>query len=190
MHLIAGLGNYGSEYLDTRHNAGFRAVDFISQKFDISLSEKTKFNAELGQGYISNKSNKHKIILAKPLTYMNLSAKAIAPICSYYKIPPKNIIIIHDDIDLKFGVVKYKLGGGNGGHNGLKSLDSTIGRDYHRIRIGVGRPENNRIDISDYVLQNFSTDESIEIDSKISQLVDKIHHILNEDYSLFSLSSN
>lgn len=160
MILVVGLGNPGPEYAHTRHNVGFMTVDSLNNRYNFSWS--SKFNSQISQGLL----NGTKLILAKPTTFMNLSGSAVYSIASYYKIPPSNIFVIHDDIDLEIGIIKFKFEGGNGGHNGLKSIDQNLGNNYYRIRIGIGRPENN-FDVSNYVLDNFTKSEFLKIHSSI-----------------------
>ena len=181
MLLIAGLGNPGQQYADTRHNVGFAAVDHLQHCFNFSWTKATKFNAEVASGT----SNSHKILLAKPLCYMNLSGNSLQSICSYYKIPVSDLIVIHDDIDLTLGSVKLKLAGSSGGHNGLKSIDSNLSNNYYRIRIGVGRPTNANIDVADYVLGSFSKDEEIKIDYAIKLITNNFDLILNKKFEEF-----
>ena len=158
MKLIVGLGNPGSEYQNTRHNVGFIAVDKIIDRYNFS-SPKNKFGAIISEGMIDSE----KFIVIKPLSYMNNSGKVVRTFFDFYKILSQDIIVIHDEIDLDFGKVKTKIGGGAAGHNGLKSIDAHIGREYHRIRIGIGRPVHG--EVSDYVLSKFTKDELISIDS-------------------------
>ncbi|WP_341794008.1 MULTISPECIES: aminoacyl-tRNA hydrolase [unclassified Rickettsia] len=165
MILVIGLGNPGIKYQNTRHNIGFIAIDELAKYYQLSFSLKKKFNAEIAEGNVGI----HKLLLIKPMTYMNLSGNAAALIKSYYNIKLENIYVIHDDIDLVVGRVKCKQGGGNGGHNGLKSLDQAIGNNYHRIRIGIGRPENSE-EVADYVLHNFFKAEY----NIVEQAIDKI----------------
>lgn len=153
MNLIIGLGNPGIEYKYTKHNAGFLAVDYLCDIHNASDYSK-KFKALVTNILIEE----HKIILAKPQTFMNLSGESALTIKNFYKLNNKQIIVIHDDIDLPLGEIRIKTGGGTGGHNGLKSLDYLIGQDYKRIRIGVARPIN-KVEISDYVLSRFSEEE-------------------------------
>ncbi|WP_375319314.1 aminoacyl-tRNA hydrolase [Candidatus Tisiphia endosymbiont of Oplodontha viridula] len=181
--LVVGLGNTGKEYQNTRHNVGFIAIDYLSEYYKISWNTKVKFHAELAQGTIEG----HKLLLAKPLTYMNLSGKAVQAICSYYNIKPPNIFVLHDDIDLETGRIKYKLAGGSGGHNGLKSLDQCVGNDYHRIRIGVGRPVANG-DVSDYVLAAFSKEEYKIIVNSIEVIINNFHLLLSGEMEEFKRS--
>jgi len=146
--LIVGLGNPGAEYANTRHNAGFMAVDFLAGSDAVWKREKN---------YLALKSD--GVIFIKPETFMNLSGLAVSGAMAKYRIPLENVTVIHDDIDLPLGTVRVKTGGGNAGHNGLKSIDAAVGRDYRRIRIGIGRPENKDYEISDWVLGKFSKAE-------------------------------
>lgn len=163
MLLIVGLGNPGKQYKNTRHNIGFMAADIISDRLSFSFSENNKFKAIIANGAAFG----DKVIIAKPTTYMNISGEAVGLIAVYYKIPASKIIVIHDDIDLKLGEVRTKQGGGHAGHNGLRSIDGHMGKDYHRVRIGVGRPAD-KDDVSDYVLQNFSKDEMIIVNEVLA----------------------
>lgn len=175
MFLIIGLGNPGRQYIKTRHNVGFMASDVISSRYNMPFSEKAKFKAEIAEGQIAGT----KVILCKPQTYMNLSGQAVQPLASFHKIPPENIIVLHDEIDLEFARIKYKFDGGNAGHNGLKSLDQYLStKAYHRIRIGVGRPENPHISVADYVLQNFASSELSEIEFKLHAIAIDIQLII------------
>ncbi|MCC8369461.1 MAG: aminoacyl-tRNA hydrolase [Rickettsia endosymbiont of Oxypoda opaca] len=173
MILVIGLGNPGIKYQDTRHNVGYMAIDKLAKYYQLLFSLKKKFNAEIAEGNVEV----HKILLVKPMTYMNLSGNAITAIKSYYNIKLENIYVIHDDIDLAVGRVKCKQGGGSGGHNGLKSLDQTIGNNYHRIRIGIGRPENNE-EVADYVLHNFFKAEYNIIESAIDKIINNFDLLL------------
>ena len=181
MFLIAGLGNPGQQYRNTRHNVGFIAVDYLQHCFNFVWTKSIKFNAEIASGIF----NSHKILLAKPLCYMNLSGNPLQSICSYYKIPPENLIVIHDDIDLSVGSVKLKLAGSSAGHNGLKSIDSILGNDYYRIRIGVGRPTNSSVGVADYVLSRFSNLESEKIDDLIKLIINNFELVLNREFEKF-----
>ena len=167
MFLIAGLGNVGKKYEQTKHNFGFLLADEIAKKFSFD-QKSNKFNAEFFTGSIED----NKIILIKPQTFMNLSGSAVLAFASFYKIPPANIIVLHDDLDLDLGRIKSKIGGGNAGHNGLKDIDAKVGKNYVRIRLGIGRPKNAEYEISDYVLSKFGNDESKiveEVNNKITK---------------------
>ncbi|MFT6077622.1 MAG: PTH1 family peptidyl-tRNA hydrolase [Myxococcota bacterium] len=167
MFLIAGLGNVGKKYEQTKHNFGFLLADEIAKKFSFD-QKSNKFNAEFFTGTIED----HKIILIKPQTFMNLSGSAVLAFASFYKIPPTHIIVLHDDLDLELGRIKSKTGGGNAGHNGLKDIDAKVGKNYVRIRLGIGRPENAEYEISDYVLSKFGNDDLKiveEVNNKITK---------------------
>jgi peptidyl-tRNA hydrolase, PTH1 family len=177
--LIVGLGNPGDKYDCTRHNAGFMAVDKIVHCYGFS-EERKKFDAFISGGSIGG----YKVITAKPQTYMNLSGKAVSEIVRFYKIPIDKVIVIHDEIDLAVAKVKVKQGGGSAGHNGLKSLDSAIGKNYWRVRIGVGRPERQS-EVSDYVLRDFKNDEKIEIEEKLQLIAEEINTLLENQPAVF-----
>ena len=152
MKLFVGLGNPGERYKLTRHNVGFMVLDKLIQKSTVEGWDK-KFDSFFNKIIIDQKS----IILLKPLTFMNISGHAVQKVKNFYGIDPNNIVIIHDDIDLELGKIKLKKGGGDGGHNGLKSIIKLIGSEFNRIRIGIGRPE--KISVSSYVLNNFREEE-------------------------------
>jgi PTH1 family peptidyl-tRNA hydrolase len=160
MKLIVGLGNPGSKYEKNRHNIGFLAVDYLIKEFNASKLS-SKFKGEL------YKSDEY--LFLKPTTYMNLSGESVRLVKDFYKVENDDIIVIHDDIDLKLGALRFKKGGGSGGHNGLKSLDANIGNDYWRVRIGVGRPERKEMVVS-YVLSDFE-DEELECLEKLFPLI-------------------
>lgn len=166
MRLLVGLGNIGKEYELTRHNFGFLLLDQIIADYALK-QQSAKFKSEIFSGEISGE----KIIAIKPQTFMNLSGVAVSQVASFYKIPPEKIIVFHDDLDLLLGKVKIKIGGGNAGHNGLKSLDEMVGKNYVRVRLGIGRPQNSEM-VSAHVLSRFSADEK-KIISDINQKVSK-----------------
>lgn len=175
MILLAGLGNIGKEYEKTRHNFGFLAIDAIIEKFNFSKAVK-KFSSEFFSGEI----NGQKIIALKPQTYMNNSGIAVLEAAKFYKIPPEKIIIFHDEIDIKFGEIRTKQGGGNAGHNGLKSIDNKIGKNYHRFRLGVGRPKHENHEVSDYVLSKFSKDEMLKVEEINQEIASSIADFINK----------
>lgn len=180
MMLIIGLGNPGKEYQYTRHNIGFIAIEKIAGQHNSSFSTKKKFNCEIAE----STNNGQKLIFIKPITYMNLSGKSVISVKTYYNIPLEKIFVIHDDIDLEIGRIKFKTGGGNGGHNGLKSIDGIIGNNYHRIRIGVGRPQNNQ-DVADYVLNNFPKSEYAVVEQVMDKITDNFDLILENKLEEF-----
>ncbi|MHA1540757.1 MAG: aminoacyl-tRNA hydrolase [Alphaproteobacteria bacterium] len=162
--LIVGLGNVGAKYVLTRHNVGFLFIDALASVNNFG-NFKAKFKGEFSKGTIDSQST----ILLKPHTFMNLSGQSVLPAMQFFKIKPEEILVIHDDIDLKFGEVKTKLGGGDAGHNGLKDITRAIGKNYNRMRIGIGRPEFG--EVSDFVLQKFSKTELDKIILLIEKLV-------------------
>jgi PTH1 family peptidyl-tRNA hydrolase len=170
MYLIAGLGNPGKKYAYTRHNIGFLVIDEIAKNQNTSNINNTNFKAE-----VLKYSN---TLLVKPQTFMNLSGESIINIADYYNIVNENIIVIHDDLDLPFGAVKFKIGGGHGGHNGLKSIDANIDKDYIRVRIGIGKPSDKK-DVANYVLNDFSKDELNQLKDIITHVISAIEEIQN-----------
>jgi PTH1 family peptidyl-tRNA hydrolase len=152
-HLIIGLGNPGTGYSGNRHNVGFMMLDNIISQYKFSKPS-LKFGGAVADGMIGDE----KVYAFKPLGYMNISGGPAGELARFYKIPLENIIVIHDDLDLQLGKLKVKRGGGSGGHNGLKSLDAHLGKDYMRIRIGIGHPGDKDM-VSDYVLSNFRKEE-------------------------------
>ena len=172
MHLIVGLGNIGEKYQLTRHNIGFMVIDEITKNLSTSNIQKSNFHSTLEKsGYD---------LYSKPTTFMNNSGMAVHAIKEYYKLGIEDIIVIHDDIDLPFGTVKFKIGGGHGGHNGLKSIDSHIGKEYIRVRIGVGKPKD-KADVANYVLDNFSKEEINRLPDIITHTIDAIKALKSED---------
>ena len=164
MFLICGLGNPGKKYTDTRHNIGFKLVDKIVSHFDLKKIKEDKIK-KLFLGEINN----FKVLVLKPLTFMNLSGKAVLETVNFYKINKNNIFVIHDDLDLQLAKIKIKNGGGNGGHNGLLSIDQYLGENYNRIRIGVDHPGHKDL-VSNYVLNNFTSDENKKIEEKLNKI--------------------
>jgi PTH1 family peptidyl-tRNA hydrolase len=159
--LFVGLGNPGSQYEDTRHNIGFKVIDTLVNDFAARNISKTAFHGELHRTTST--------LFLKPTTFMNLSGKSVLPVKQFFKIELEDIIVIHDDIDLPFGAVRFKRGGGHGGHNGLKSIDAMVGKEYLRVRVGVGKPER-KSQVADYVLHNFS-DEEMQVLPKLIEHV-------------------
>ena len=165
MRLIVGLGNPGKKYLHTRHNIGFMAVDKIASKYTDGRWKK-QFQGVTIKGNTSGK----KFILLKPQTYMNLSGQSVGEAMRYYQLTPAHIVVFHDEIDLLPKKVKIKVGGGNAGHNGLKSITQHIGAEFMRIRLGVGRP-SDKSHVHNYVLGNFSKDDR---DGWLSNILDGV----------------
>ena len=165
MILIVGLGNPGNEYKNTRHNVGFMVVDSLAPK---DANWKKEKNAMTTRVEIDGLN----IMLAKPQTFMNNSGDAVGPLMAFYKIPLENLIVVHDDMDLKVGTLREKVGGGSAGHNGIKSIDNAVGNEYRRIRIGIGHPRDfeSPIDPSDWVLGKFDDEQLKQIESVIESI--------------------
>jgi len=153
MRLVVGLGNPGSRYVRNRHNIGFMAVDAIARRHGASAF-RNRFKGEIAEASIGGERR----LLLKPQTFMNASGEAVGEAVRFYKISPSEIVVIHDEIDLRPGKLRVKHGGGSAGHNGLRSIDTIVGADYWRIRIGVGHPGVKEL-VQPYVLQNFSSEE-------------------------------
>lgn len=176
--LIAGLGNPGETYNNTRHNIGFSVIDAIAAEFSFPVFS-NKFSS-----YVSSKLiGTNKVTLIKPITYMNLSGNAIAQAIHFYKIDISDLIVIHDDLDLELARVKIKLAGGSGGHNGIKSIDQHLGLDYYRLRIGIGKPPHQK-DVSNFVLSKFSTQENKIIEKMINLLINDFDLLLTKNISM------
>ncbi len=174
--LIVGLGNPGPAYSKTRHNIGFMVIDELVKRQNAQKLSSSSFNGELF------KFSNH--FLLKPLTFMNLSGNSIAAVKNFYKID--EVVVIHDDLDLPFGTLRFKKGGGDGGHNGLKSTDEKITREYIRVRMGIGKPEHKG-EVSSYVLSPFSQNEEEHLEKWISSACDAIEDLLQN--SLEDVSS-
>ena len=163
--LIVGLGNPGTEYTNTRHNVGFMAIDALAPSDATWKKEKNALTARCDVGG-------RRVIFAKPQTFMNNSGDAVGPLLAFYKIPLENLVVIHDDMDLKPGILREKIGGSSAGHNGIKSIDNAIGNNYRRIRIGIGHPRDFdlKMDPADWVLGKFNDDEMKQIKSTIKSI--------------------
>tara|TARA_B100000029_G_scaffold110214_3_gene101990 strand:+ start:5642 stop:6205 length:564 start_codon:yes stop_codon:yes gene_type:complete len=184
MWFIAGLGNPGKKYINTRHNIGFDIFDLLIDKYDFVLNKKDK-SKEIFIGSV----NQTKCIFCKPLTYMNLVGPVISDIIKFYKITKSNILIIHDDIDLKVGKVKIKIGGGNGGHKGLLSIDNAMGPKYKRLRIGVDRPEI-KDQVPSFVLEKFDKNDKKIIDDLVNIIINNFSLIFEKESLLLTKISS
>jgi PTH1 family peptidyl-tRNA hydrolase len=173
--LVVGLGNPGPKYANTRHNIGFLVIDQLADQLGIQLSQQ-KFNGHYGQGSLPQGG---PITLLKPQTFMNLSGKSVAPCAQFFKITPERMIIVHDELEFPFGVIKVKVGGGHAGHNGLKSINASLGTNaFLRLRVGIGRPQ--RGSVSDYVLSAFSNDDSTWLDDLCRLAVADIIEVITQ----------
>ncbi len=184
MMLLVGLGNPTPDSNNNRHNVGFKIIDAINVKFGLS-KQKPKFKGLLTTGNISNK----KVYAIKPLTFMNNSGICIRELIEYFKIDPENVIVFHDDLDVDFRKVKAKFGGSSAGHNGIESIDKFIGKDYTRVRIGIGKPEK-KIEVSDFVLTNFSEEEKEELGKVIQNIIESMPILIDKKLDLFSSNVN
>jgi PTH1 family peptidyl-tRNA hydrolase len=172
--LVVGLGNPGSDYEKTRHNIGFMVVDELIARRNASKLSSSSFSGELYKFQNTSVSLENHFLL-KPLTYMNLSGDAVVKVKNFYKL--ENIVVIHDDLDLPFGALRFKIGGGHGGHNGLKSIDSKIGKEYIRVRMGIGKPEHKG-EVVSYVLGEFSDENKKHLDEFINTAADSVEFLL------------
>jgi len=184
MLLLVGLGNPGSNYTNTRHNIGFKIIDAINSHFKLS-KQKPKFKGLLTTGKI----NEQKVFAIKPLTFMNNSGVCIKELIDYFKIDVKDVFVFHDDMDIDIGKIKTKIGGSNAGHNGIDSLDKNIGKNYSRIRIGIGRPKKNATG-AEHVLDNFSGDEKQNVEKVTKDIIESLSILMNKDLDLFSSKIN
>ena len=184
MLLFVGLGNPTSDSKNNRHNVGFKIIDQINKKFSLS-KQKPKFKGLLTTGNIEGE----KVYAIKPLTFMNNSGICIRELLEYFKIDPEDVIVFHDDLDVEFGKIKAKFGGSSAGHNGIASIDKFIGKDYSRVRIGIGKPKEN-IEVGDFVLQNFDEDEMLNIEKISDNINNSISILVEKKLDLFSSTVN
>ena len=184
MLLLVGLGNPNPNNSNNRHNIGFLVIDKINAKFKLS-KQKPKFKGLLTTGNI----NEQKVFAIKPLTFMNNSGICIKELIEYFKIDVKNVFVFHDDMDIDIGKVKAKIGGSSAGHNGIDSIDKNIGKNYPRIRIGIGRPKKDSTGI-DHVLDNFSDDEKQNVEKVTNNIIKSLSILINKDLDLFSSKIN
>ena len=173
--MIVGLGNPGRRYARTRHNAGFMVVDRLAQRWGASCDRK-----QLGALVDRVRIQDRDALLVKPQSFMNRSGQPTVSLAGYYKVPRTDVVVVHDDLDLPFGTVKLKVGGGHGGHNGLKDLTNKLGGgDYIRVRVGVSRPPAGW-DTADYVLGTFNEDEQGDLDAVIDVAADAVEAVMTE----------
>jgi PTH1 family peptidyl-tRNA hydrolase len=174
--LVVGLGNPGPKYTETRHNAGFWFLDALAHRYNASFKHESRFSGELSKARICDKD----IYLLKPSTFMNLSGQSISAVASYFKIPAQKILVVHDELDLPAGTIRIKQGGGHGGHNGLRDSIATLGKDFWRLRLGIGHP-GHKDAVVGYVLKRASKEDQRLID-------DAIYEGMVESENLLSLS--
>ena len=187
MFLFVGLGNPTPDNENNRHNIGFKIIDAINQNFKLT-KQKPKFKGLLTTGNIEEK----KVYAIKPLTFMNNSGICIRELIEYFKIDAEDIVVFHDDLDIDFGKIKAKFGGSSAGHNGIESIDKFIGKEYSRVRIGIGKPKvmNNKDAVADHVLKNFDEEEMQELKKITSSIIDSMSILLDKKLDLFSSTVN
>ncbi len=182
--LLVGLGNPNPNNTNNRHNVGFLVIDAINEKYKLS-KQKPKFKGLLTTGKI----DEQKVFAIKPLTFMNSSGVCIKELTEYFKIETKNVFVFHDDMDIGIGKIRVKFGGSNAGHNGIESIDKNIGKNYSRIRIGIGRPKKNSSG-ADHVLDNFSIDEKQSVEEVTGSIINALSILIKKDLELFSSKVN
>ncbi|MGD8380276.1 MAG: aminoacyl-tRNA hydrolase [Gammaproteobacteria bacterium] len=174
VELVVGLGNPGADYVMTRHNAGFWLVDLMARQYGATFKSERKFQGELARTNVEGRD----VRLFKPMTYMNRSGIAVQSVAAYLKLMPSQILVVHDDLDLPAGTVRLKVGGGHGGHNGLRDLIRHLGADFRRLRIGIGHPGDSR-QVVNYVLKRASSDDEQAIMDGISEALSVMPDILS-----------
>ncbi len=192
MHVLIGLGNPGARYQYNRHNIGFMALDAIAQRYEFAPA-RTQFNAVCRVGTIPTplfaSQDIVKVLCVYPQTYMNESGKAVQKILQFYKVSVAQTYVIHDELDLTFGKMRLKTGGGIAGHNGLRSIRQVAGADFHRVRMGIDHP-GDKARVHDYVLSNFSKEEAIEVDLMCEKLADNIALLFADTHDLLQTRLN
>ena len=184
MLLFVGLGNPSPDNENNRHNIGFKIIDEINKTFELS-KQKPKFKGLLTTGNIGDK----KVYAIKPLTFMNNSGICIKEVIEYFKIDAENVIVFHDDLDIEFGKIKTKFAGSSAGHNGVESIDKFIGKEYSRVRIGIGKP-NVKSDVVDHVLKDFDEEEQQKLESITKNIINSLTILLDKKLELFSSTVN
>jgi PTH1 family peptidyl-tRNA hydrolase len=176
--LVVGLGNPGKEYARNRHNVGFMVVDLLAQRIGARFGRHRKAAAEVAEGRMGVGDQAPRLVLAKPMTYMNLSGGPVSALAQFYKIPIGRVLAVHDELDVPYGQLRAKVGGGEGGHNGLRSMSRSLSaKDYQRVRFGIGRPPG-RQDPADYVLSDFSAAERKELDYLVDRAADLVEAVV------------
>ncbi|MEV4704186.1 aminoacyl-tRNA hydrolase [Actinoplanes sp. NPDC049316] len=176
--LVVGLGNPGREYAANRHNVGFMVAELLASRIGAKFGRHKRAVAEVGEGRLG--FGGPKLILVKPLTYMNLSGAPVSALAQFFKVPVENVVAVHDELDVPYGQVRVKRGGGEGGHNGLRSMSKSLGtKEYARVRFGIGRPPG-RQDPADFVLSDFSAGERKELEFLVDRAADVVEAVVLE----------
>ncbi|MET9510020.1 aminoacyl-tRNA hydrolase [Streptomyces flavidovirens] len=177
--LIVGLGNPGPDYAANRHNVGFMVVDLLAERMRAKFKAH-KARAQVVEGRMGAPGpDNRRVVLAKPQSYMNLSGGPVTALRDFYKVPTAHIVAVHDELDIDYGTLRVKLGGGDNGHNGLKSMTKSMGPDYHRVRFGIGRPPG-RMQVADFVLKDFSSTERKELGYFVDRAADAVECLVTE----------
>lgn len=178
--LVVGLGNPGPGYAMNRHNVGFMVADLLAERIGGSFKRAGKAQAQVLEGRIGPMGpGSRRVVLVKPISYMNLSGGPVTALRDFYKVPTANVVAVHDELDIDYGTLRLKLGGGDNGHNGLKSMTKAMGSDYHRVRFGIGRPPG-RMQVADFVLKDFSAAERKELDYFVDRAADSVECLVSE----------
>ena len=179
--LVVGLGNPGPSYAGHRHNIGYLVVEELASRMGSSFRAHKSGRAEVVEGRLATPGEPGpRVVLARPRTYMNETGGAVSALVKFYKLPPERIVAVHDELDLPFGRMRVKLGGGDNGHNGLRSMRASLGTgDFHRVRIGVGRPPG-RQEVADFLLSNYSATERKELPFQVDVAADAVESLVNE----------
>ena len=178
--LIVGLGNPGPEYANNRHNVGFMVADLLAERIGGKFKRAGKAQAQVLEGRIGAPGpSSRRVVLVKPTSFMNLSGGPVNALRDFYKVPLANVLAVHDELDIDYGTLRLKLGGGDNGHNGLKSMTKAMGPDYHRVRFGIGRPPG-RMQVADFVLKDFSSTERKELDFLVDRATDSVESLVSE----------
>ncbi|WP_174248448.1 aminoacyl-tRNA hydrolase [Streptomyces hoynatensis] len=177
--LIAGLGNPGPQYAANRHNVGFMVADLLGQRIGGTFKSH-KSRAMVLEGRLGAPgTGGPRVVLAKPMTFMNLSGGPVTALSTFYRVPPERLVVVHDELDIGYGTLRLKRGGGDNGHNGLKSVTASLGRDYHRVRFGIGRPPG-RMDVAAFVLKDFTPAERKELDYFVDRAADAVEALVRD----------
>lgn len=178
--LIVGLGNPGPEYAMNRHNVGFMVVDLLAERIGGKFKRAGKAQAQVLEGRMGPVGPAgRRVILAKPMSFMNLSGGPVNALRDFFKVPVANVVAVHDELDIDYGTLRLKLGGGDNGHNGLKSMTKAMGAEYHRVRFGIGRPPG-RMQVADFVLKDFASAERKELDYFVDRAADSVESLVSE----------
>lgn len=178
--LVVGLGNPGPEYAMNRHNVGFMVADLLAGRMGGRFKRAGKAQAQVVEGRVGPPGPMgRRVVLVKPMSFMNLSGGPVNALRDFYKVPQAHVVAVHDELDIDFGTLRLKLGGGDNGHNGLKSITKAMGPDYHRVRFGIGRPPG-RMPVADFVLKDFSSVERKELEFFVDRAADAVESLVLE----------